>query len=193
MVFPMLSTESLMAAETVHCQHWQMADTPSLDTVSGRLDYVIKVCEYPTQTELAAALGLRSPQVITNWRTRDSVGRGGSRLREVTGVSTDWMTAKIGEPFPDGPILYSGPAAVDAKTIETIRESLDQLGLAIIAICHSVSARSQAEGRDLRDRLGAALREIEDSGKKAPFLKNLRDKVLTGQAHKHSRPSGKPG
>lgn len=170
-----------------------MTEPHALDTVSGRLDHVMKVCEYPSQVELAAALGLRSSQIVTNWRKRNSVGRGGPRLREVTGVSTDWMTDKVGEPFPNGPILYSGPAVMNAEIVEIMRGRLDQLSIAVIALCRTVSARSQAEGRDLADRLGAALNEIQKSGKKAPFLKNLREQVLAAPARKHSRPGRKPG
>jgi len=157
-------------------------------TVSGRIDYVMAACRYPTQATFADAIGETS-QVVTNWRRRDSIGRAGPKLREVTGVSTDWMQAGVGEPFPDGPIPYSGPIAADAETLERLQRGLDGMGLAVIALCKTVSARSQAEARELRERLTAAIDELEKAGRKAPFLKNLRDKVVADQSL--GRPRGK--
>lgn len=169
-----------------------MPDTTAPATVSGRLDYVMAVCKYPTQGAFAAALG-ESSQTITNWRLRDSIGRGGPKLREVTGVSTDWMQNRVGEPFPDGPRLYSGPTPADRETLEKVQTGLDDMGLAVIAVCKTVSSRSQAEARELTERLSAALSELEKSGRTAPFLKNLRDKVLADQSRPQRPPRGKRG
>lgn len=186
----MLSTECLLAEETQSCEHVHMPTNEDPTTVSGRIDYVMKVCKYPTQGALADAIGEKS-QTITNWRIRDSIGRGGRKLREVTGVSTDWMQGSVGEPFPDGPILYSGPIPADTETLEKIQRGLDDISLAVIALCKTVSARSPSEARELQERLTAALDELERSGRKAPFLKNLRDKAVGDQARPHPHPRGK--
>ena len=186
----MLSTESLLDPETMGCEHIPMPTAAIPATVSGRIDYVMTVCKYPTQLALAQAIG-ESSQTITNWRLRDSIGRGGPKLREITGVSTDWMQGGIGEPFPDGPIPYAGPVAADAETLERVQTGLDDIGLAVIAICKTISARSQAEARELTERLSAALDELERSGRKAPFLKNLRDKVAADRSRPHPHPHGK--
>lgn len=163
-------------------------DTPG--TVSGRIDYVMSVCKYPTQDALADAIGEKS-QTITNWRRRDSIGRGGPKLREVTGVSTDWMQGGVGEPFPDGPIPYTGPMPTDTETLAKVQNGLDDIALAVIAVCRTVSARSRAEALELAERLEAALAEAQKSGRKAPFLKNLRDRVLNQSSHTHPHPRGK--
>lgn len=186
----MLSTESLLAFETPSCEHAQMPEKATPGNVSGRIDYVMAVCKYPTQDALANAIGEKS-QTITNWRKRDSIGRGGPKLREVTGVSTDWMQGGVGEPFPDGPRLYAGPIPSDAETLERVQKGLDDIGLAVIALCKTVSARSPAEARELTERLTAALDELEKAGRKAPFLKNLRDRAVADQSRPHPRPRGK--
>lgn len=186
----MLSTQSLLAPETYSCEHIHMPTEPTPETVSGRIDFVMKVCKYPSQIAFAAAIG-ESSQTVTNWRIRDSIGRGGPKLREVTGVSTDWMQSAIGEPFPDGPILYAGPIPADAETLERVQNGLDDIGLAIIALCKTVSARSQGEARELQERLTAALDELERSGRRAPFLKNLRDRVVADQTRQHPNPRGR--
>ena len=162
------------------------------ETVSGRIDYVMAVCKYPSQQAFADALGVKS-QVVTNWRDRDSIGRGGPKLREVTGVSTDWMQGGVGDPFPAGPILYAGPIPADSEILERIQAGLDEMGLAVIALCRAVSARSPDEARELSERLNAALAELEKAGKKAPFLKNLRDKAAGKSPHSRPHPHGKRG
>jgi hypothetical protein len=187
----MLSTESLLALETPSCEHVPMSDATIPATVSGRIDYVMRECRYPSQSALAEALGLKSNQVITNWRSRDSIGRAGPRLREVTGVSTDWMQGGVGEPFPGGPIPYSGPMPADAETLEKIQRGMDGIGLAVIVLCKTVSARSPAEARELQERLTAALEELERAGRKAPFLKNLLDTVAGDQSRSHPHPRGR--
>jgi len=159
----MLSTKGFDASETMVCEHVHMPSIHDLSTVSDRLDYVMETCECPTQTAFAAWLGVRSSQVITNWRTRDSIGRAGSKLRAITGVSTDWITAGIGEPFPDGPILYAGRAAVETETIERLQSDFDQLMLGVLALIDTFSARTQAEAEALRERLAAARRGRERS------------------------------
>lgn len=186
----MLSTKSLLDPETLGCEHMSMTseDTPS--TVSGRIDFVMAVCKYPSQDSLAGALGEKS-QTITNWRRRDSIGRGGKKLREVTGVSTDWMQGGVGEPFPDGPIPYAGPMPTDTEKFAMVQNGLDDIALAVIALCRTINARSQAEARELAERLEAALAEVQKSGRKAPFLKNLRDKALNQPSHMHPHPRGR--
>lgn len=188
----MLSTESLLAPETLGCEHVPMTAPTIPATVSGRIDYVMAACKYPTQTAFANALR-ESSQTITNWRIRDSIGRGGPKLREVTGVSTDWMQGGVGEPFPDGPRLYAGPIPADAETLERVQSGLDDIGLAVIALCKTLSARSPVEARELTERLTAAMDELEKSGRKAPFLKNLRDRAVADQSRPHPNPRGKRG
>lgn len=192
----MLSTKGFEAPETVVCEDVHMHNTRELSTVSDRLDYVMETCKCPTQTAFAAWLGVRSSQVITNWRTRNSIGRAGPKLRAVTGVSTDWITAGIGEPFPDGPILYAGRASFDPEAIEQLQSDFDQLMLGVMALIDTFSARTQSEAEALRERLAAARRGRERS---APDHKPAVLASLEGAAEKaassrrHRNPRGERG
>lgn len=194
MVFSMLSTESLIAPKTVSWHHAPMPNKPFVN-VSERLDYVIRTCEYPNQTALAAALN-ESNQTLTNWRNRNSIGRGGPKLRRVTGVSSDWMSEGIGEPFPDGPILYS-PASLTEQTSRDLRHiggDIDQLRYTVLAIVDWLSDSIPGAAVGIRERLAEAHPEYSRKGFQSRLLTVL-DELAANEAAKRKRPlpPGVPG
>lgn len=149
-----------------------MIQPEELTSVSQRLDYVIDVCKYPTQTAFADALE-EKPQTITNWRKRDSIGRGARKLREKTGVSTDWVSFGVGDPFPDGPILYVQPNSYDASVVENIERDIDQLMLGLTALIDLIGSSSQAGAKALAARLAAARKQREARGERPALLRSL--------------------
>lgn len=165
-----------------------MANAHDMATVAERLDYVIGVCKYPTQTEFAAALGEKS-QTLTNWRKRNSIGRAGGKLRATTGVSTDWMSHGVGEPFPNGPILYSGTQQASPESLEAMQRELHQLTLGIIAVIDWIGGRTPAEAQDLLGRLTAARKQREAMGERPALLRSLEVAVeRSAAARKHRNP-----
>lgn len=187
----MLSTESFDELKTLPCEHVSMPNTHEIATVSERIDYVMKACGCPTQAAFAVWLGISS-QVITNWRNRDSIGRAGPKLRATTGASTDWIASGIGEPFPDGPILYRALEVADAAAVTKLDAQFNQLLLGIYALTDVVSAQSRAAGRELAQRFESARRGYQgDTGQDSPILSNLRDAASkAASALRHRNPHG---
>lgn len=182
MVFRMLSTESLIAPETERHEYAAMPNR-SFETVSDRLDYVIEVCRFPSQTALANVLG-EKPQNLTNWRTRNTIGRAGKKLRAVTGVSTDWMESAVGEPFPDGPVIYSPEAQAErsALTISRLEGDIDQLRYTLLALVDWLSDSTPGAASGIRDRLRAAHPEYSKRGFQSRLLTVLNDLAATEEA-----------
>lgn len=83
--------------------HKQMVDSPR--SFEDRFAFVLKTCGI-SRADLDVLGGI-SQASITNWHARGKVGQPStSRIRDLTGVSIDWLNEGVGEPFPNGPVTY---------------------------------------------------------------------------------------
>lgn len=136
------------------------------DTTS-RLAHVIQVCGYPSDAAFAAALGL-PPQNLRNWRQRNSIGKDSmGKIRDTAGASMDWLDTGKGEPFPNGPIPYTGPALAGSDAMQRLADAEAEID----ALTSVVATLIQALGRLAPAEAGAvaeALRKPVAKGVEPP-------------------------
>lgn len=125
-------------------------------TLESRLQHLLAACGYPSSTRLMEALG-QKPQQWRNWITRGSLGRAPGRIKEVTGASTDWLLTGQGEPFPEGPIRYTGAVELSPDhqaRVEDLERDVAHLttvmGLLVRYISETKPAAAAGLARDLR-------------------------------------------
>lgn len=127
--------------------------------VASRLTHVMEVCGYPSQAALMDAIGRRSAQ-WGSWVKRGNYGNGGDMLlKEVTGVSIDWLKTGQGEPFPNGPIRCSGAGPADvglADRLAKTEQALDVLAGVVAALLRAMRRESPSAAADVAAALEKA-------------------------------------
>lgn len=120
-----------------------------LSELSGRVQYVMRECGYPDKASFARALGT-SPQNVSKWLNTESIGNFGPRMRQVTGVSLDWLMLNDGDPFPQGPTLYEKSEASAGhgleKRVRQLEHEVQALGYGFGALVASIIARTPDAG-----------------------------------------------
>lgn len=155
----------------------------SFPTISERLEYIVEACKYPTPKAFTDALDEEAQQ-WRNWRTRNSVGRAGTKICELTGVTLDWLTRGKGEPFPDGPKLYAGvlPAGAVERLERAERHIQDLTGVVGLLIA-KLAASSPAEGAAVAMELRKTLTNPEyESAVLPPLLRVAEAAVPYGKS-----------
>lgn len=162
----------------------------ALKTLADRLEYVRDACEYPEWSELARALGV-TPQAVKNWRNRQAVGpENRKKLRDVTGVSIEWLESGIGEPFPNGSKPYIGPVSPGAAAaIKRNTDAVEQLRGVALALVDLLSETTQGAAAELAESLahlvhGDAARQTFHVN----LMKTLRDRAHT-KSLRHRQPA----
>jgi hypothetical protein len=101
--------------------------------VGEKLDQVRIACGYATDAELARGLGV-SEQVLSNWRTRNTYGRGGDALlHDTTAASIDWLRGRGKVPFPNGPKLNQ------QQDVPRLIGDVDQLRKALLEFAYALA------------------------------------------------------
>lgn len=133
----------------------------SFPSIESRLEHVRVTCGYPSQAALMEAIG-RKPAQWGSWVQRNNYGRDGDTLlKEVTGVSIDWLKSGKGEPFPNGPILFLGAQAASpglADRLARIEADVDALGGVLAAVIKAVGRLAPPEAAAIASALGTAVR-----------------------------------
>jgi len=144
----------------------QMVDI-KLKTFEGRFDAALAQCGL-TRAEFARFPGIGQAN-ITNWKKRGGVGQtSGPRVRELLGVSLEWLNSGHGEPFPNGPTVYANgkplphTPRVPAYSIrgvddETFDPSLDVLIDVVDVELSAGNGRSVPEFRKTRRQLAFSI------------------------------------
>lgn len=124
-------------------QNPRMGKAPDLSTVAGRLEHVRLACGYVNDAAFAKAIGV-SPQTLTNWKRRKSIGDGGPYLHAATGVSTDWMRTGLGTAFPNGP-----KEAPKRPQIEQLAEDFEETRAVLSAVVSAIATARPDVASDL--------------------------------------------
>lgn len=120
---------------------------PKDPELAARLDYVIRTCKYPSDAEFARAIGTKNPQNVAAWRARGSFGEEGDVLiATATGADMLWLKTGRGEPFPNGPIVYSGATVVPSPgQLLELQAGVDGLTAVVAAILQALFRTAPAE------------------------------------------------
>ena len=168
----------------------------NLKTLAERLEYVLKCCEYPSWAELADALNV-TPQAVKNWRDRNAIGPANrKKLREITGVSIEWLESDTGDPFPTGVKAYIGPVSLGAAAaIKANKDAVDQLRGVALALIDLITGMKQGAAGELAESLDQLVHgEAARQSFHANLLKTLRDRAHTESLHppRHARGESNP-
>ncbi len=142
-MFSLLSTDCVAVdqhADFGQYKHMVDKNKNAGGTVSEKLDYIKVECGIDTDTELADILGLKSSQVINNWRKRNSWTREAmDRIPDRTGASLDWLRGYGATAFPNGPKVKK--AASLEKRVQRSEADIDQARKALFAMFSVLDSR----------------------------------------------------
>lgn len=95
----------------------------------ARFAEMLRTCKLSRQAFEQVA-GLKSTQIVTGWLSRGRVGSSSEPdVQAATGVSLDWLQRNLGEPFPNGPIVYnSAGRALPRKNSRNLARSMHEAG-----------------------------------------------------------------
>jgi hypothetical protein len=136
MSFSLLSTDRYaIDQQGESCDYKQMVDSaaPNPSDVGEKLDHIKERCGIGSDADLAVALGLKSAQVVSNWRKRNRwTDEAMTRIPQRTGASVDWMRGYSGNAFPNGVKLKI--AAPPEKRVQRLEADIDQARNALYAL-----------------------------------------------------------
>jgi hypothetical protein len=183
------------------CEHKHMVDKrPPMPKPSQRLDHARKMTRCENKAAFAKWIGAPAPQNVENWAKR----KGGipvkwaQKIQQETGASFQWLLTDEGEPFPNGPKIYSGagPELIEQRLVD-LEDQVDVASHVVWRLIEMISAKIPGAGAELE----AAFRKLQstDAAKSQALevailaaQKGRESKAAEGRGASRSESGGKP-
>jgi DNA-binding transcriptional regulator YiaG len=120
-------------------------------TVLSRLDFVRQSCGVSTKSAFAEWIGADSAQRVSGWESRDSLPKDGALMVcKVTGASLGWLLTGEGEPFPNGPTLFTGALPSSAEyRLRVVEDQMDAMSTVMVVCLRILSEKLPGVGPEL--------------------------------------------